>query len=63
MSDSEEGLQKQLDNLFRYCSDWQLIGNTPKTKCMLSNQMKKVVDFYFNNTQIEKVNKYRYVGP
>ena len=62
MSDSEEGLQKQLDNLFRYCSDWQLIVNTLKTKCMVFNQMNKVVDFYFNNTQIEKVDKYKYVG-
>ena len=62
MSDSEEGLQKQLNNLCGYCSDWQLIVNILKTKCMVFNQMNKVVDFYFNNTQMENVDKYKYVG-
>ena len=62
MSDIEEGLQKQLDNLFRYYTDWQLIVNTLKTKCMVFNQINKVVDFHFNNAQIEKVDKYKYVG-
>ena len=36
MSDSEEGLQKQLDNLFGYCSDWQLIVNILKTNVWYS---------------------------
>ena len=35
MSDSPEGLQHQIDGLFRFCSQNLLLVNTVKTKCMV----------------------------
>jgi len=35
MADSEIGLQRQLDGLYNFCSKYQLIVNTLKTKIMM----------------------------
>jgi hypothetical protein len=62
VSDSVSGLQKQLDNLYNFCCDWQLIVNTVKTKFMVFGTKKDDAEFYFNEMKLERVEKYKYVG-
>ena len=50
MSDSPEGLQKQLDGLFTFCSKYQMIVNELKTKIMIYGKVNKKCSFHFNST-------------
>jgi len=64
-ADSKAELQTSLNVLYNYCQKWKLVGNTNKKKLMvfkkrirLSNNLK----FYYNNLEIESVNKVTYLG-
>ena len=64
-ADSKAELQTSLNVLYDYCQKWKLVGNTNKKKLMvfkkrirLSNNLK----FYYNNLEIESVNKVTYLG-
>ena len=63
-SKSAHGLQKSLDRLSSYCDTWKLNINLDKTKVMLfqpnGNICKNI--FTINNTIIECVTKYPYLG-
>ena len=64
-ADGKAELQTSLNALYDYCQKWKLVVNTNKTKIMafqkrvsLSNNLK----FYYNNLEIEIVNKFTYLG-
>ena len=60
-SDSISGLQKQLDGLFKFCSENMMIVNDLKTKLMVfGNGTKK--DIIFNGTKLKWVEQYKYLG-
>ena len=42
MSLSEEGLQKCLDELNKFCKEWKLTINMKKTKCITFQKQNKV---------------------
>ena len=62
MSDSAEGLQSQLDCLFKFCCKSQMIVNETKTKIMTFGKNSSVHTFSFNNKQLEIVTQYKYLG-
>ena len=62
MASSAEGLQKQLDGLHRFCSKYQLIVNTLKTRIMLYGNIRGSVQFMFNNEVLEECQTYKYLG-
>ncbi len=65
VSDTAEKMQLQLDNLGVYCSKWQLVVNTMKTKILtfgrLSSKDKKFC-FTFKNEPVEIIKDYSYLG-
>ena len=61
MSDSSEGLQHQINGLFRFCSQNLLLVNTVKTKCMVIGH-NKPLELYLNGEKIEQVMQYKYLG-
>ena len=63
-SESEEGLRKMLKTMEKYCEDNELTLNTEKTKCMIFNKTGKLLRtaFYYNNTKLENVRKFKYLG-
>ena len=61
MSDSPEGLQHQINGLFRFCSQNLLLVNTVKTKCMVIGHSKPL-ELYLNGQKIEQVMQYKYLG-
>ena len=44
LSESKEGLQKQIDKLENYCSEWKLQINNKKTKIMIFNRGNKLIN-------------------
>ena len=58
VSDSEEKLQKLIDNLIYYSESANLSVNTLKTKVMTNKQANIVVD----DTPLETVPHYKYLG-
>ncbi len=64
MSDSADGLQAQIDNLYGYCSNWQMIINNMKTKCLIFNGKKSdiVHKFHVGEVEIEVATQYTYLG-
>ncbi len=65
VSDSAYKLQKQIDNLDRYCSKWQLVVNTMKTKIVTFGNIPKQdrkFEFKFRNTCIQVSKDYSYLG-
>ena len=65
MSDSPEGLQKQLDGLYNFCSNYQMIVNELKTKVMIFGKKNKKTEecvFNFNNKSLDIVKEYKYLG-
>ena len=65
VSNSANGLQSSLDNLFKYCSQWQLILNVMKTKILVYNKAAiktRMPPFTFNGSDIEIVSEYKYLG-
>ena len=62
LSENIEGMQKALDNLLHYCDKWKLNINTDKTKIICMNRAKKDKLAQYNNTNIEVVSEYCYLG-
>ena len=61
MSDTPEGLQHQLNGLFKICSKNLLVVNAVKTKCMTIGDSTPL-DLHFNGNKIEQVIQYKYLG-
>ena len=63
---TERALQKLIDILQTFCEDWGLTVNTKKTKIMIFNKSGRLLapnePFLLNNTEIESVNYYCYLG-
>jgi hypothetical protein len=65
LSESKEGLQSCLDSLKAYCDSWKLKVNLSKTKIMIfskGHKNFKKFQFFYNNLEIEIVEKYKYLG-
>ena len=65
ISESPQGLQNCLDKLDTYTNKWNLAINLKKTKTMVfypSGYRKNMPVFYLNNTQVELVKEYKYLG-
>ena len=65
ISQSANGLQNCLNALQSYCNKWCLTVNTKKTKVIIFNQggyKIKRFSFTFNNTVVEIVQQYTYLG-
>ncbi|MCO5553894.1 hypothetical protein L7F22_007420 [Adiantum nelumboides] len=67
ISDSPEGLQRQLDALQRFCADSDLTVNLGKTKVMVFNTTQAWVtraehQFTFRGERVEQVRSYVYLG-
>ena len=64
LSESEEGLNKLLENLKNYSELNHLKVNTDKTKCMIFNKTGRLIrrNFYLGNTKLENVRGYKYLG-
>ena len=64
LSETKEGLQKQIDKLAKYCSKWRLQINNKKTKVMIFNRGNKMINtnFHTNNTKLENVKTFKYLG-
>ncbi len=63
-SETPEGLQTLLNQLQIFCSKWHLILSPTKSKIMVFNKRKvaKNVVFTFNNSVLEIVFEYKYLG-
>ena len=64
MSDSANGLQKQLTDLYKYASLWHIIISIPKTIVLIFNKRHTTEcdNFYYGDSVIEKAGKYKYPG-
>ena len=66
LSDSEEGLQKQIQKLEKWCHKWMLNINMGKTKVMHfhSNRQTPCIKhkFVINGQELEVVKQYKYLG-
>ena len=64
LSETEEGLNKLLKSLEKYCEKNDLVVNLDKTKCMIFNRTGKLIrkNFYFNDLKLETVRSFKYLG-
>ena len=64
LSDSENGLNKKLENLYNYCIENGTVLNQDKTKCMVFNKTGKHIrkSFTFGNIKLDTTREYRYLG-
>ena len=63
LSDSEKGMQNQLDGLLKFCSLNLMSVNEIKTKSMvIGNKSKARINLTFNKKDIEQVNQYKCLG-
>ena len=65
MSETKEGLQQCMNNLYNYCNQWKLVINFKKTKVMIFNKSgakMKNVQIYLQTRLIENVTQYPYLG-
>ena len=62
VSSSATGMQKQLNNLDKYCSQWQLVVNTLKTKILVFGMRSISTVFTFHGNTIETSSDYSYLG-
>ena len=62
LSESKEGLQKQIGKLENYCTKWRLQINEKKTKVMILNRGNKLINtaFHTTNASLENVKKFKY---
>jgi hypothetical protein len=60
-SDTHAGLQKLLDGLYKFCSNWHLIVSLAKTNIMAFGCNKKFT-FKFGNEIISETSEYKYLG-
>ena len=61
VSDTAEGLQKQLNGLATFCGRFQMIVNALKTKIMIIGK-REGEKFTFNEKEIEICENYKYLG-
>ena len=60
---SPESVQTILIDIENYCNTWGLKINTSKTKAMIFEKGRHTTyDFYLNNTKLEVVNSFKYLG-
>ena len=61
---NEEGLNRMLKSIEKYCEDNELVLNKDKTKCLIFNKTGRLIRkyFYFNNTKLETVRSFKYLG-
>ena len=64
ISDSKQGLQKQLDILDTYCKDWCLTVNINKTKIIIFNKTGRLIkdNFILDGQEIDCITRYMYLG-
>ena len=64
LSNSAAGLQKGLDNLGSYCTEWKLKVNSTKTKIIIFSKRKpkNLPIFIFDNNILEIVHEFKYLG-
>ncbi len=65
MSDTPDGLQHILNNLYDYSVKWKLTVNTEKTKVMVFRKGGKLpanLKFYYNGEELDIVNNFVYLG-
>ena len=63
VSDSQDGLQKQLDGLFNFCKKSHTIVNSMKTKVMIFGNCNTTnYKFIYNKKELDIVNGYKYLG-
>jgi hypothetical protein len=64
ISDSKQGLQKQLDILDTYCKDWCLTVSINKTKKNIFNKTGRLIkdNFILDGQEIECITRYKYLG-
>ena len=60
----KQDLQKCLDELYKYCSEWKLEANIDKTKCMQFMKISKLHNkqFRFGDRTIKNVEEFTYLG-
>ena len=61
ISNTVAGLQKQIDGIYKFASENQIVVNEIKTKCMGFGDTKPF-KVYFNGCQIDHVVRYKYLG-
>ena len=63
-SENEEGLNKMLKSMEKYCEENELVLNIDKTKCMIFNKSGRLIRKYFSfhDTKLETVRSYKYLG-
>ena len=64
LSSTEKGLQNCVNKLYNIATDWKMSINTRKTKILLfsKNSRLKGPEIKYNNTIIENVKQYTYLG-
>ena len=65
MSLSEEGLQKCLDELNKFCKEWKLTISMKKTKCITFQKQSKVnrrSSFFIDGKVVQNVSEFIYLG-
>ena len=65
-STTEEGLQRNIDRVHEYCTNWGLVINTDKSKVMVFSKTGRLVKnkfrFVVGMDELEYVNQYKYLG-
>ena len=64
LSTSKEGLQKAIDTVQQYCTDWKLKMNSSKTKTMIFSRGNQKINctFSINGVPLENTKEYKYLG-
>ena len=64
MSTTQEGLQKSLNALKKYCQKWKLNVNHKKTKCMIFSKASNIknINFTINSKIIDITKEFKYLG-
>ena len=64
LSTSENGLQKSLNGLSKFCIDWKLSINIEKTKIMVFNKSGRLIqtNLYLNKIKVTDARTYKYLG-
>ena len=59
-----EGLQKAVDNLDKFCADWNMEINVTKTKSIIFNKGGRLIpeNVQYSNSKIETCKSYKYLG-